>query len=40
MGIIADSAGIEMSFYVLGGVFLGMTVGLGVVARPVPDTGS
>lgn len=39
MGVIADSAGIEMSFYLLGGVFLVMTVGLGVAARLVRDTG-
>ncbi len=37
MGIIADTAGIETSFYVLGGFFLTLTLGLGVVAHFVPE---
>jgi MFS family permease len=39
MGIIADSAGIEMSFYLLGGVLLAMTAGLGLATRSAPDEG-
>lgn len=33
LGIIADTAGIEMSFYLLGGVLLAMTLGPGLVTR-------
>ncbi len=40
MGIIADTAGIEMSFYVIGGVLLAMTAGLGLVTHLSPDDGS
>ncbi len=39
-GIIADTAGIETGFYVLGGVLLAMTLGLGLVTRLSPDDGS
>ncbi|MCZ6813067.1 MAG: hypothetical protein O7F14_03325 [Alphaproteobacteria bacterium] len=37
-GIIADSAGIEMSFYLLGGVLLAMTLGPGP-EHFLPTTG-
>ncbi len=40
MGIIADTAGIEMSFYIFGGVLLVMTAALGLVTRLAPDDGS
>jgi predicted MFS family arabinose efflux permease len=40
MGIIADTAGIEMSFYWLGGVLLLMTAGLAVWIRLSPDDGT
>ncbi len=38
--IIADSAGIEMSFYLLGGVLLAMTLGPGLVTRLAPGDRS
>ncbi len=40
VGIIADTAGIEMSFYIFGGVLLVMTAALGLVTRLAPDDGS
>ena len=40
MGIIADTAGIEMSFYWLGGVLLLMTAGLAVWIRLSADDGT
>ena len=40
MGIIADTAGIETSFYIFGGVLLVMTAALGLVTRLAPDDGS
>lgn len=36
MGVIADAAGIEASFYILGGVLLAMTAGLGLAVRLAP----
>lgn len=36
MGMIADTLGIETSFYFLGGVLLTMTAGLGVTIRLLP----
>lgn len=36
MGVIADSAGIEASFYVLGSVLLAMTAALALAARLAP----
>ncbi|MDX1484701.1 MAG: MFS transporter [Alphaproteobacteria bacterium] len=36
MGIVADTAGIEASFYLLGGVLLAMTAGLAVLIRFAP----
>jgi MFS family permease len=40
MGAIADTAGIETSFYIFGGVLLVMTAALGLVTRLAPDDGS
>jgi hypothetical protein len=40
MGIIADTAGIEMSFYWLGGVLLLVTAGLAVWIRFAADDGT
>jgi len=37
MGITADTAGIEMSFYLIGGVLLAMTVVLGLATRFTED---
>jgi hypothetical protein len=38
MGIVADTAGIEASFYLLGGVLLAMTAGLGLAIRLLPTS--
>jgi len=40
MGIIADTAGIEMSFFWLGSVLILMTAGLAVWIRFAPDDGT
>ena len=39
LGVIADAAGIEASFYILGLVLVAATVGLGIAARLAPAEG-